>query len=320
MKKLYKKVAKHLFKSKSVAIFVHVNPDWDCIGSALALRSALRSKGIKSDVFTDAPLSYHLSFMESDVIVFDESESMPDYECFCAIDVGAVSRLGKWGEFFSQKENTVCIDHHLPTGDFAALNIIDYKRSSTGELVYEVLSSIHFKITKEIASYIYCAISSDTGSLQYSNVNKRTYEILIELSKADISTSYLCSMLYERKTLSQLKLEGEAIDSIKLYGSGKIATAFISNATLEKYGATREDTHALASLPRMIDGVMLSAFFSQLEDGSVRVNLRSLGDYNIEGVARLFGGGGHKKAAGCTFEDTDIETAEKKVVEELIKL
>ena len=317
---MYKKIAKHLFNCKSVALFVHINPDWDCIGSAFALRSALRKKNIKCDVFTENELSNHLSFMESDVVVFSEDSTMPDYECFCAVDVGTVSRLGAWGEFFSQKENTVCIDHHLSSGTFASLSVIETERSSTGELVFEILSSLKIKITKEIASYLYCAISSDTGSFQYSNVKQRTYEIIISLLKADIDTAHLSSMLYERKSLTQLYLEAEAINSLKLYHDGKIATAHVTNEMLNKYNAKRSDTEALASLPRSIDGVMISAFFSELPDGAIRVNLRALGDYNIESVARFFGGGGHKKAAGCTLEGMDMEKAQKMVVGELIKL
>lgn len=317
---MYKKIAKHLFKSKSVALFVHVNPDWDCIGSAFALRCALREKNIKCDIFTESSLSNHLSFMESDVVVFTEGAKEPDYECFCAIDVGNSSRLGAWGEFFTQKENTVCIDHHLSSGTFASLSVIETERSSTGELVYEILSSLKIKITKEIASYLYCAISSDTGSFQYSNVKPRTYEIIISLSKAGIDTSYLCSMLYERKTLTQLYLEADAIKSLRLHHGGKIATAHVTNEMLKKYNAKRSDTEALASLPRSIDGVMISAFFSELPDGKIRVNLRALGDYDIEPVARHFGGGGHKKAAGCTLEAMNIEEAENLVVGELIKL
>ena len=87
--------------------------------------------------------------------------------------------------------------------------------------------------------------------------------------------------------------------------------------TLNKYAAKPSDTDALAQLPRSIDGVMISAFLKELENGKIRVNLRSLGDYNIEPIARFFGGGGHKKAAGCTFENVTIDEAERKLVESL---
>jgi len=317
---MQKKIIEHLKASSSVAIFVHINPDWDCIGSAMALRHALRSLGIRADVFTEAPLSRHLSFMETDVIAYGERSVAPDYECYCAVDVGACDRMGEWGKFFSEKENTICIDHHYQTGDFAALSYVEPQRSATGELIFEILTAGGLEITQEIASYLYCAISSDTGSFQYASVNRRTYEIAMALSDTGISTTYLCSMLYERNTITQLKLKAEAINSIKLYSGGKIATAGISDAIMKKYGADKNDADSLAQLPRSIDGVMISAFLKELGNGDVRVNLRCLGDYSVEPVARKFGGGGHKKAAGCTISGVTLEEAEKQLVAELEKI
>lgn len=318
---MIKAIGKHLLACKSVALFMHVNPDWDCFGSAMALRCALRDKGIKCDVFTLAPLSFHLNFMDTDVITYAENCTAPDYECYCAVDVSTLNRLDKWGSFFEQKENTVCIDHHVAQEDMAKLTHIEHTRSATGELIFELLTKCGCTITKEIASYIYCAISSDTGSFQYASVNARTYEILGELSKTGINTSQLCSMLYERKTLAQLKLQGEAIASLAVYGDdGRIATAKISNETLLKYNACKQDTDFLAQLPRTLNGVYLSAFFSELPDGDIRVNLRAQGNYNIEPVARLFGGGGHKKASGCTISGATLDEAERMILDELLKL
>lgn len=313
------KIADHLFRQKSVAIFVHENPDWDCIGSAFALRSALRQKNIRADVFTENELSHHLSFMETDVITYTNG-STPDYECFCAVDVGEPKRMGAWGDVFTQNENTVCIDHHIAKDSFASLSYIEHTRSATGELIYELLQFTDTELTKDIASYIYCAISADTGSFQYASVNRRTYEILIALTEAGIDTSHLSSMLYERNTLTQLKLKAETINSIRLYGEGKIAVASVSSETLEKYNALPSDIEALAQLPRSIDGVMVSAFIKEVEKGNIRVSLRALGDYNIEPVARIFGGGGHRKAAGCRFANISIEEAEKALVDEFLKL
>ncbi len=316
---MLKKIADHLFNSKSVAIFVHENPDWDCIGSAFALRNALRSQNIRADILTENELSHHLSFMETDVITFSEDITL-DYECHCSVDVSEPKRMGVWGDFFTKSENTVSIDHHLLKEEFSKLSYTEPSRSATGELIFELLKFTDVKLTKEIASYIYCAISSDTGSFQYASVNKRTYEILIELTEVGINTTYLCSMLYERNTLTQLKLKAETINSIRLYGEGKIAIASIGCKTLEKYNALPSDIDALAQIPRSIDGVIVSAFIKEVEKGNIRVSLRALGDYNIEPIARNFGGGGHKKAAGCRFTGISIEDAEKALVDEFLKL
>ena len=313
-------VIKHLTKSKSVALFVHINPDWDCIGSAFALRYSLRSLGVKCDIFTQAPLNDYLGFMQSDVIPYTEDATMPDYECYCALDVNNTDRMGDWGKFFAQKEDTVCIDHHLGGCDFAKLCFSDHKRSSTGELIFDLLEMISFPITKEVASYIYCAISSDTGSFQYASVNKRTHEIVMALLDAGIDSAYLSSMLYERNSLKKLKLQAEAIMSINVYKNGEIAIAKITDEVMKKYNAVKADTEGLAQIPRTLDGVVLSAFLTEQPGGIVRASLRATGDFDIEPIARKFGGGGHKKAAGCTFTGVSADKAEELLVEELLKL
>ena len=313
-------VIEHLINCKSVALFTHVNPDCDCMGSAFALRNVLRERNIRCEVFTEEPLSDYLSFMGSDVVCFEENAPAPDFECYCAIDVGSVDRMGKWGKHFEKKENTACIDHHIRQENFAKVNYIEPERSATGELIFELISEINAPLSKETASLLYCAISADTGSFQYSSVNRRTYETIIALTDAGIDAPYLCSMLYERKTLKQLQLQAATIESISLYGEGKIAVAKLSQAIMKKHNAVKADTEDLAHIPRKLDGVMISAFMRENEDGTIRTSLRALGDYNIEPVARKFSGGGHKKAAGCTFYDLSLEEAEKMLVSELLKL
>lgn len=315
---MQKKVMEHLLESESIALFVHTNPDWDCIGSAFALRAAMRALEKKCDIFTEEKLGSYLSFMESDVITYEEG-FFPDYQTYCAVDVGELSRLGKWEKAFSLHKDTVCIDHHIKKAGFAALSYIESERSCTGELIFELLSLKNIPVTKKIADYLYLAMSSDTGSFQYASVNRRTYEILIALYDAGVDAAYLSSMLYERETFTQMKLKAAAIESMRVYGGGKICTAKITAEDMEKYGASKSDTEGLAQLPRKLDGVMASAFLSDRPDGTVRVSLRASGNYNIEPIARLFGGGGHKRAAGCTF-NTDINTAEEILVKELLKL
>lgn len=315
---MLKQIADHLFNSASVALFVHKNPDWDCMGSAFALRAALRAAGARCDIFTEEALSHYLSFMESDVIPYREGFS-PDYDVCCAVDVGEASRMGLWADFFCAARDTVCIDHHIQRTAFAKISCVEKERCCTGELIYELLCAKKATITKRIADYLYLAMSSDTGAFRYAGVNRRTYEILAELYDKGIDTAYLSSMLYERDTLTQMKLRARAIESLALYGGGKICTAMITAADMKELGAQKSDTEGLAQLPRRIDGVAVSAFLSDRDDGTVRASLRATGEYNIEPIARLFGGGGHSRAAGCTFE-TDIHTAEQTLVKELLKL
>ena len=114
-------------------------------------------------------------------------------------------------------------------------------------------------------------------------------------------------------------MEGEAIANLELYAGGRVSVSSITAAAYKKYGATKNDTEALASLPRDIDGVVAGAFLTERVPGEIRVNLRSRGEYNIQPVAVRFGGGGHAHAAGCTLKGVSMDEAVRLVAAELEK-
>ncbi len=317
MKKIPTAVIEHLLSSESVALLMHVNPDWDCLGSCLALQSVLRRRGVRCDIYADEPLSQYLSYFDSDIKVYGGGEI--DCQCLCCVDVGDSGRIGRRAAAFAACRDTVCIDHHVGDGSFAALSYVDSQAPATGEIIFDMLRSAGVPVNKEEAAYLYCAVSADTGSFKYASTTAHTMDIVGEIMKMGVDTAGLCDMLYGRKTLRQLKLQGEAIATLELHCGGKIGTAYVDGAMYEKYNADKTDTEALAALPREIDGVVMSAFFSQRAPGEIRVNLRSKGDYDVRSTATAFGGGGHIRAAGCTIKENDIKIAIASVVAELEK-
>lgn len=317
MKTIDCSVLRHLLQAESVALLMHVNPDWDCLGSCMALRDVLRRAGVKCDIFADEPLSEYLSYWKPEVIVYNGEM---DYSCLCCVDVGEASRIGRMADAFTAHNDRACIDHHLGDGSFADISYINSKAPAAGEIVYDMIKSAGLELSQEAAAYIYCAISADTGSFRYAGTTSHTLEIIGEIMDMGVDTAALCDVLYSRKTLKQLKLQGEAISTLKLSGGGKIGTAYVTGEMYEKYNASRSDTEALAPLPREIDGVVMSAFFTQRTPDEIRVNLRSKGDYNIQPVAARFGGGGHIRASGCTIKGSDMEAAVAAVTAELEKL
>ncbi len=310
-------IIEHLLSRESVALLMHINPDWDCLGSCMALREVLRGRGVRCDIFADEPLSSYLSYWDADVKIFDGE--LP-YACLCCVDAGDTGRIGKRGETFAKHGDTVCIDHHMGGGNFAGLSCVKPDSPATGEIVYDMLKGAGLEISKKTAEYIYCAVSSDTGSFRYSGTTSHTMSIIGEIMDMGIDTAALADMLYCRKTLRQLKLQGEAISTLALSGGGKICTAYVTAEMYKKYNADKADTEALAAMPREIDGVVMSAFFTQRTPDEIRVSLRSEGDYNIRPVAVKFGGGGHMRASGCTISGSDMEYAVAVVTAELEKL
>ncbi len=309
-------VLRHLLASESVALLTHVNPDWDCLGSSLALREALRENGVRCDVFVDEPLSPRLSVWDTGVIVYGDFSG---YACLCCVDVGDPSRVGRMGDALSAHTDTACIDHHLGGGGFAAVSYVDAASPATGEIIFDMLESAGIDISKRTAEYLYCAIASDTGSFRYCGTTAHTMRAAARLMELGADATALCDALFGRKTLRELKMEGEAIANLKLYADGKVGVSSISAAEYEKHGANKNDTEALASLPRDIDGVVAGAFLTERSPGEIRVNLRSRAGCSVQPVAARFGGGGHAYAAGCTLKGVTMDEAVRLIASELEK-
>ena len=290
-----------LLTKKSVAILPHINPDWDGLGSSLALRTILRSANVKADVIMPEPLSYHLGFMNSDVLVYDENETY-DYEAFCGVDVSTLDRLGDRKVLFENAKETAWIDHHLSDEVYSENSLVNPSASAAAEVIYTMMRESNIPLDKETGTYLYCALASDTGSFRYQNTTSVAAELLRDIILAGVDIPYLANQLYFRGTFSQMKLRAAAINTIELFNDETVGIAIITNEMIEKSGASRSDAGALSDLPRSIDTVKVSAVIKEEENGFSKVSFRSKGEYNVEKVAALWGGGGHEKAAGATIE------------------
>lgn len=306
-----------LLTKKSVAILPHINPDWDALGSALALRTILRNAGIKADIIMPEKLSYHLGFMNSSVLVYDENENY-DYEVFCGVDVSTIDRLGDRRTLFDNAKETAWIDHHLSEETYSPVSRVNPSSAATAEVVYALMKETGIKLTKEIGEYLYCALSSDTGSFRYANTNEVSAELLREIILAGVDIAHLANQLYFRSTFAQMKLRAAVVNTIELFELGKIGTAFITKDMIEKSGAEQGDTGELSDLPRSIDTVVISAVIKEDDNGFSKVSLRSKSEYNVERIAAIFGGGGHEKAAGATIKGT-VEEVRSLILPHLIK-
>lgn len=306
-----------LLTKKKVAILPHINPDWDALGSSLALRTLLRSANIKADVIMPEKLSYHLGFMNSDVLIYDENENY-DYDVVCAVDVSTIERLGDSRSLFENAKETAWIDHHLSEETYSPVSRVNPNAAAAAEVIYTLMRELDIKVDKEVGTYLYCALTSDTGSFRYANTTSTAAELLRDIILAGVDIPYLANQIYFRGTFAQMKLRAAAVNTIELFADEKVGVAFITKEMIEKSGAERADAGALSDLPRGIDTVLVSAVIKEEDDGFSKVSLRSKGEYNVERIASLFGGGGHEKAAGATIHGT-VEQVRDLILPHLIK-
>lgn len=310
------KIITFIEKSNSIAIIYHVNADGDAIGSALALQLAFSSAGKAIDVFgeEEVPNSYKFLPGSSNIIIgFDAKEP---YDLVIALDLGELKRLGTRSEIYTSAKNKVNIDHHLHNSLESDAKLIVENAAASGELIFKIIKQSGFQITKEIATCLFTAISTDCGSFKYSNTTSETHRIAAELIDCGADSSEISKTVYDNVPFAKQKLLGEVLALMELHFDGKVAFLESSFELTQKYGVRIEELENIANYGTSIEGVELSIFFKEVEPNQIKLSIRSKNYFDCAEFARTLGGGGHARAAGCTL-NTPLEEAKRIVLEKV---
>ncbi len=308
----------NLIKSiDEISIISHTSPDGDNIGSILAMGLAIKQMGKRIKIIkTDIIPSDYLFLQHVDMIQeYDEK----DIELLIVLDCSDIDRLGKLKDIVSKSKNTINIDHHISNTAFADYNIVDSKAAATGEIVYLFLNQMGIEIDEEIATCIYTAISTDTGSFMYESVTDSTHEIAAELLRKGIDKNKIILNLYQSRSMERTNLFIDCLSSLKTYHNNKIATVRVTQDMLKKANAQMEDTEGIISFVKDIKGVEVACLLKENNEGIIKASLRSKEYIDVAKVCSEFNGGGHIRAAGCSIND-NIETAERLIVQKLIDM
>ncbi len=297
-----REIVKILSEAGGVAIFPHISADGDAIGSCLALALALQDAGKKVVVYLEENIPSVYQFLPGVNLAGFYQPSDEAMDVNVALDTGDVGRLGTRGDIFFKAPCTVNIDHHVTNTKFALLNHVDEKSASTGEIVFNLLKKLKLKITMDIAACLYTAITTDTGAFKYSNTTADTHRIASELIETGIDISDLSQRIFENTTYTKLKLTQKAIEQLELCENDRLAVVSISQEDLRSTGATDEDCDGIVNIGRSIEGVEVSLLIKEKTPDECRINLRSKTYFDVSEIAMSFGGGGHKKAAGCSVK------------------
>lgn len=317
-----KKIAKKLKKSDNIAVFVHANPDGDAIGSILAFSSALINMGKNVDVFVENKPEY-LSFVFEDanwIKLYSEIDSSKKYELCVALDCGEKERMGEEAvKVFDSAEFTIEIDHHKTNNNYALLSYVDANASATGEIIYELLKLMNTKITKQIAEALYIAIISDTGMFKHQNTTSKTFEIASKLVNCGIDISTLTHKLFYENSFERTKCLGDVLNTLELYMDGKVGILYLTSEMIQKYNLKETELDGFVEYARNIKDVEIGIFIKQKAENEYKVSLRANSDTDMSKIAGAFGGGGHKGAAGCRFENTNIGEIKDCLIKEIGK-
>ena len=291
----------------------HCRPDGDAVGSLLALWMILKEMGKRADMqlCDRVPLIYRtLPCAEQIRHATTLAEGLqPDAVLLLECDSVERSRLqGVEDEFL------INIDHHTSGNPFARVNWIDTDASAVAEMVYRLAVAANVCVTAPMATCLYTALLSDTGSFCYEGTCAGTFALAKELVELGANPSRIAEDLYFSNPLSKMQLLGAALTTLQC--EGRVASLWVAQDDMARLGASEEDCLGIVNYAIGISGVEVAVFLREMPDGRVRVSLRSKSNVRVAQVAEQFGGGGHENASGCTL-DGPLDSAMERVLAEL---
>lgn len=296
-----------LLQHERFFITTHIRPDGDALGSQLALGRFLRKLGKEVALINSDPPPYNLGWMPGvdEVEVFDgalhQRQAIDRAEVVLILDTNTLERVGRLAAPVRNNQGLkVLVDHHtMPETWFDVMYMRD-TASSTGELVYEIIAGHDpALIDSDIATTLYAAIMTDTGSFRYNSVTPALHRVVAELlERGDITPAPIHTAVYDTRSMQSLRLLGRVLESITLAYNEQVGYMVVSQRMLRDTGATNDDTEGLVNYVLSIDGVQAAVLFYETDSGT-KMSFRSKGETYVNEWARAFGGGGHRNAAGA---------------------
>lgn len=277
----------------------HSRPDGDSIGSQLAMAFALRALGKDVTVVNLDPAAQQFMAFPGVRDIRIAPAAAGNFDAAIVMECSDYARTGVAG---LDRYFTINIDHHPGNTGYGQINWFDPSAAACAEMVFDVVRALDAPLSIEIATHIYVAILTDTGSFHFSNLSPRTFDICRQLLEAGVDPVRIARQVYDSASLGRLKLCGAIMTGMDVDPSGRIAVLYVDRAMANGAGATFEDTEGVINQPLTVKEMHAVIFFKQTEGDEYRVSLRSKGDVDIGAVAKAFGGGGHKNAAGCTVK------------------
>ena len=291
----------------------HARPDGDAVGSALACCQVLRSMGKHADVVLHdgVPRIYRSLPFADEVLQTDTVQG--NYEAAIILECDSIHRTRLGG---LQDRFLISIDHHASGRPFAHVNWIDPHAVATAEMVFRLAREAGVKFSPEIATCLYTALMTDTGSFMFQGTNEATFALARELVLAGADPAHCARGIYFAHSSAKLRLLGEALRNLNL--EARLGWIWVTQKQMERCAAKEEDCEGLVNYVLSIGDVEVAAFFRELSDGRYRVSLRSKGKLNVARVAEMFGGGGHECASGCAV-DGPLSEAVRQVLSQLCR-
>lgn len=304
-------------EARSVVIVMHLNPDGDALGSAIALTLALKEMGKQVYLLCNQTTPEIYDFLQPRMLL-EAQENPLSPDLVILIDCDRPDRTGDLEKIVKETPKALVIDHHPPTSDFGTIRLIDSDSAAAAQVVYYLLEHRAVSISEKMAEALLTGIITDTGGFRFRNTQAETLQIAASLTAIGPSIAEIAEKVYDTRTFAGLKLMARALESMKTSPGGHVVWATLSAKDYEETGARPEDTEGFVNLVHGLRGADVAAILREEKPGTVRVSLRSRGVAYVNRAAEALGGGGHELAAACVVESS-LKEAEIKVLDELKK-
>ena len=297
-------------------VTTHENPDGDALGSLLATTVALRMLGKDVVMFLDgaAPVPREYAFMRLDDLVRELPADVGE-RTLVAVDCAKADRIGPDASVVEKTRTVINIDHHHDNSRFGELNVIVADASSTGEVLRDIFLALDIDLTPELAEPLYIALVTDTGRFQYTNTTPKALRLAAELVEAGADIHAVFQQVYESVEFAKLKLLARALERARVLEGGRIVVSNLMASDFAEVGAAGSYSEGIIDYLRAVEGAELAVLIREppaSEEPSKRISLRaSVDELDVSAIAHLFGGGGHRQAAGFSSDASVEEIVER---------
>lgn len=314
MKIDFDRAVENLKRHDNFLIITHLNPDGDTVGGGFALCLALCAMGKSARVINNDPFPEKFDF-----ITRLHPEGQFEHQYIVSVDVADEKLFGDNLMSLYGGKADLAIDHHATHREFAKETYVEPNSASACEVVFKIIKALGVKIDKPIANCLYTGISTDTGCFKFSSVSPSTHIAAAELIECGADHAKIDELMFDSKKLSYLRLEGKCLENMKLLHGGSVCIFVITRKMAEQTGCDDSEFGGIVALSRQIEGVKIGVTLKERKSGKTDVSLRTNEEYDSSYICSLFGGGGHIRAAGCSF-NCGVAEAEAQLVSAIDKI
>lgn len=307
MKDIIFSVKEEIEKADNIALTAHISEDADALGSVFALNETLKNSGKSVTVFLSERLGGNMTFFNEEYET--DIPEHPEFDLMICLDCGDIGRISGRESVFENASKTINIDHHFTNTSFADINWVEGETSSTSEMLCSLIPVLSGFNSKS-AAYLYAGIFGDTGGFKFKNVTPKTMCIAADLLRYNINHADIVKELFDMQTLNEVRLRAEIMQNIQSYFDSRVNIVVADEELFAKYNLNENDIGGLVEIPRKIKGTEIAASMKIMPE-KIKLSIRSGGKANVANIAEIFGGGGHKMAAGGASDYNIDETIEK---------